>query len=129
MHLHYFVRAFLAIAAVFITAGCTEPATGIDDTWRIDSVTSDSGGTPAGILALGTQVSMGKDGIDFRLGGASLSRDAEITETERGARIELEMKDGQTVELVFEQLGSDSAELRWTAGGKHVVAAMSRGDE
>jgi hypothetical protein len=129
MHLHYFVRAFLAIAAVFITAGCTEPATGIDDTWRIDSVTSDSGGTPAGILALGTRVSIGEDGIEFTLGGARLSQDAEVTETERGARVELEMKDGQTVDLVFEQLDPDNAELRWTAGGKHVVAAMSRGDK
>jgi hypothetical protein len=128
MHLHYLVRASIASAALFIT-GCTEPSTGIDDTWRIDSVQADSGGTPAGILALGTQVSMGEDGIDFRLGGASLSRDAEITETERGARIELEMKDGQTVELVFEQLDPDSAELRWTAGGNNVVAAMSRGGD
>jgi hypothetical protein len=127
MHLHYLVRVSLSSAAVFII-GCTEPSTGIDDTWRIDSVTSDSGGTPVGILALGTEVSVGDEGVQFTLGGASLSRDAEVTRTETGARIEFEMKDGRTVALEFEQLDDpEHAELRWTASGKNVVAMMSRG--
>jgi hypothetical protein len=127
MNLHYLVRASLASAAVFIM-GCTEPSTGIDDTWRIDSVTSDSGGTPVGILALGTEVSVGDEGVQFTLGSASLSREAEVTETERGARIELEVNN-RTVVLEFEQLDDEHAELRWTTAGKNVVAEMSRGGE
>jgi hypothetical protein len=125
MNLHDLVRAFLASAALFITAGCTESSTGIDDTWRIDSVTSDSGSTPVGILALGTEISVGDEGIQFTLGDAFLSRDAEVTETEGGARIELEVN-GRSVTLAFEKLDDQRAELRWTTGGRAMVAELSR---
>ncbi len=113
----------LAFAAL---VGCTEAAS--EQPWRIDSVRSDSGGTPVGILALGTEVSVGEDGVNFQLGGASLARDAEVTETDTGAVIELDVN-GRTVELTFEQLDDGHAELRWTSGGKSVVAEMSRGGD
>ncbi len=103
--------------------GCTEAAA--EAPWRIDSVRSDSGGTPVGILALGTMVSVGESGIEFRLGGASLSRDAEITETANGATIELDVN-GEAVEIEFERLDPERAEMRWMAGGRAVVAEMSR---
>ena len=114
------------LLALALLVGCNEAIA--DQPWRIDSVRSDSGSTPVGILALGTEITVGESGIDFKLGGASVSRDAEVTETANGATIELDVN-GKTVELEFERLDPERAELRWTAGGRVVVAEMSRGGE
>ena len=112
------------ILAFSALIGCTEAAD--EAPWRIDSVRSATGGTPVGILALGTTVNVGDSGIEFRLGGASISRDAEVTETANGATIELDVN-GKAVEIEFERLDPERAELRWMAGGRVVVAEMSRG--
>ncbi len=119
-------RICAPLLALTVVAGCNEAEA--EAPWTIDAVRADSGGTPVGILALGTQVVVGQSGVQFTLGGAELSRDAEVTETANGATIELDVN-GKTVELRFEQLDASHAELRWTAGERAVVAEMSRGGE
>lgn len=112
---------FLALA---VLGGCTEAAA--EQPWQIHSVRSDSGGTPVGILALGTSVRVGESGVEFSLGGASLSRDAEVTRTDTGVVIEMDVN-GKSVAIEFVQLDEEHSELHWTAGGHAVVAELSRG--
>lgn len=117
----------LVLAGVVAVAACASPQ-GEATPWTIDSVRSESGTTPVGILALGTQLTLGDSDLEFRLGGASLVRDAVVTTTDTGATIELDMN-GNAVALMLEQFSPERAELRWVAGGRTVVAEMSRGGE
>lgn len=120
-------RHLSALLLAFGTlVGCTEPAS--EQPWRIDGVRADSGRAPVGILAIGSEVVIGESGVEFKLGGASLAREAEVTQTDAGALIELEVQ-GQAVELEFVQLDEDAGELRWTIGGTNLVAEMSRGGD
>jgi hypothetical protein len=103
----------------------TDIATGLLDTHGAFGAASDGDRV---VLALGTEFRVAEAGVEFALGGASLSRDAEITKTNRGALIELDVN-GKTVTLEFEQLDDARAQLRWTSGDREMTAEMSRGGE
>jgi hypothetical protein len=115
-----------ACALLFtVILGCTGEAN--DTAWTIDAVRSDSGRSPVGVLAVGTEVSVGESQVEFRLGGVALTREAEVDRTKSGARIKLDVG-GSFVTLEFERFDDEHGQLRWVSRGHAITADLSRGD-
>jgi hypothetical protein len=118
-------KLLLAFVAIVSASACAQsPDDGLSP-WKIESVRADSGGTPTGVVAIGSEITIDDSGIRLSLGGASLSPGGDVTRTDTGATIELEVN-GQTVELTFKELDTLHGELTWHSNGRTITAALSR---